>query len=273
MQELLALIVKYGTHLAFLLIEVFCFYLIINYNDIQRSIFINSTSLYTTKVSNQTDRLASYLDLQRINDSLQVENKQLLERIIQSEILSNDTRSATTVVDSMGQYDLLPVTVCNKTIHLRNNTFTLCQGSADGIAPMMGVTSATGVVGIVKDVSEHYASVISILHSQSRISCEIRGKYSFGNLLWQDRDPLRASLSGVPRHTDLSVGDTVITSGYSAVFPRGLVVGVVESFMIPRGSNDYDIDIRLANDVTTTTHAYVVQNERGREQKDLEDEG
>lgn len=273
MQELLALIVKYGTHLAFLLIEVFCFYLIINYNDIQRSIFVNSTSLYATKVSNQADRLASYLDLQRVNDSLQVENKQLLERIIQSEILASDNRVLSTVKDSTSQYELLPVTVCNKTVNLRNNTFTLCQGSDHGIKPMMGVTSASGVVGIVKDVSPHYASVISILHSQSRISCEINGKYSFGNLLWQGRDPLRASLLGVPRHTDLSVGDTVTTSGYSAVFPRGLMVGVVEAFTIPRGSNDYDIDVRLSTDVTTIAHAYVVQNVLREEQIQLEDEG
>lgn len=271
MQELLALILKYGTHLVFIILQIFCFYLIINYNDVQRSIFINSTSLYSSKVNARVDKLASYLDLQKANDSLQLENKRLLEQIIQSRIITSIPETST-IEDSAQQYQLLPVTVCNKTIHLRNNSITLCQGSTDGIYPLMGIITDNGIVGIVKETSEHYAQVITVLHSQSRISCEIAGKYSFGNLRWDGRDPLEASLRGVPRHTSISIGDTVMTSGYSAVFPPGHLVGTVAAFSIPRGSNEYDITVHLANDVTTTAYAFAVDNALRQEQATVEDE-
>lgn len=272
MQELLALIIRFGNHLAFIVLEVLCFYLIVSYNDIQRSIFINSAALYTSKVKAKSDEIANYSKLEEVNDSLLLENKRLLETIISSKVYARDNIEANNDAATSAQYRLIPSAICNRSIHLRNNNLTLCSGDVDGIQPLMGVIARQGIVGVVKHTSQNFAHVISLLHSQSRISCEVQGGYSFGNLVWPGFDPQEAKLTGVPRHTSISIGDTVVTSGYSAIFPPGIPVGEISDFKVARGSNEYDINLRLFTDLATISHVYVVDNSLRQEQLDIENE-
>jgi rod shape-determining protein MreC len=137
----------------------------------------------------------------------------------------------------------------------------------------MGVISSNkGIIGVVRNVSENFAHVISILNSQSRISCSIKSRNGHGSLRWRDLDPLRISLVDVPKHEKIVVGDTVITSGYSTMFPRGILVGVIESYKVVSGSNNYLITVKLFNDLTNVKYAYVIKNGFGAEQKALEAE-
>ena len=273
MQNILALLARFGTHIVFILLELLCFYLIVNYNKSQKSIFLNSTSLYANRINSKYDQMNNYLALQRVNDSLLNENRFLLQQIIESNILSSEAESSTLPQDSLfEQYEVIPATICNKTINLRNNHVTLCKGAKDGIEPMMGVISARGIVGIVKEVSDHYAHVVAVQHSQSRISCAIGDEYAFGNLVWRSKDVQKASLDGVPKHSEIAIGDTIRTSGYSAIFPQGIAVGKISKFDVKRGSNNYEISVDLFNNLGNLEYVYVIKNSFRTEQIDLENE-
>ena len=90
----------------------------------------------------------------------------------------------------------------------------------------MGVTGPSGVVGIVRDVSENFSRIQSLLHSQTRISATVNG--NIGSLVWGEGNynPGTAILKDVPSHVVLKPGSKVVTSGFS-LFPEGVAIGSV----------------------------------------------
>ena len=270
MYNVLQLFFRYGAHILFVVLEIICFYLIINYNQDQKQIFLNSSNLYAAKLSQQQARITQFTRLGNQNDSLLHENANLIENLISIEYASSKIPSADS---ALSQYRLIPAQICNSTSHLRNNHITLCKGSREGIRQDMGVISShQGVVGIVRNVSENFSHVISLLHSQAKLSCSIKNRAGHGTLVWKTMDPLRMTLESIPKHQKISIGDTVVTSGYSTMFPKGILVGKIEAFKPIPGGNSFDITVRLFNDLTDIRYAYVVQNRFGDEQKNLEKE-
>ncbi|MBK9255512.1 MAG: rod shape-determining protein MreC [Saprospiraceae bacterium] len=270
MYNVLQLFLKYGAHLLFIGLQMFCFSLIINYNKSQREILLNSSNVYVAKLAAKSENLSSYFNLQNINDSLMRENATLIENLILLDYATDIIPESDSIYS---KYNLISSTICNNTIHLRNNHITLCKGSREGIRPNMGVISSNkGIVGIVRNVSTNYAHVMSILNSQTRISCAIKGKNGTGNLVWKNLDPLRMTLESIPKHEEVSIGDTIITSGYSTMFPKGILVGKVERFIIEPGSNSFSITVKLFNKLSNIKYAYVVQNRFAAEQISLEAE-
>jgi rod shape-determining protein MreC len=270
MYNVIQLFLKYGAHLLFIAFELLCFSLIINYNKNQREILLNSSNVYLGKISAQTAKVSDYFRLKHINDSLIRENAVLVENLI---LLDYATDQIPETDTAYLRYHLIPAFICNSTVYLRNNHLTLCKGSREGIRPGMGVISAEkGIVGLVRNVSTNFAHVMSILNTQTRISCAIQGLNAHGNLVWKNTDPLRMTLEAVPKHQQISLGDTIMTSGYSTMFPKGIPVGKIENFMIIPGSNSYEITVKLFNDVTNIRYAYVIQNRFAAEQSSLEAE-
>jgi rod shape-determining protein MreC len=270
MYNVVQLFLRYGAHLLFIGLELWCFYLIVNYNRTQREILLNSSNVYAARILAQSSKFTDYFRLQQVNDSLMHENAVLIEGRIMMEYSTDIIPQADS---NLLSYDLIPTFICNNTVHLRNNHITLCKGSREGIRPGMGVISGErGIVGIVRNVSPNFAHVISILNPQTRISCAIKKRNAHGNLVWKNMDPWRMTLEAVPKHQTVSIGDTIITSGYSTIFPKGILVGKIESYTIVPGSNSYDITVRLFNDLSTLKYAYVVQNRLSAEQLSLESE-
>lgn len=270
MYNVIQLVVKYGAHILFVLLEILCFYLVINYNKTQKDIFLNSSNIYAARLADQQNKLSQFANLSRVNDSLMHENATLIENLITIEYSSDNIPDSDSVYN---QYSLIPANICNSTIHLRNNHFTLNKGYREGIRPDMGVISShKGLVGVVRNVSENFAHVMSILHSQTKISCSVKNRQGHGSLEWENMDPLRMTLESIPKHEKIAIGDTVITSGYSTMFPKGILVGKIEKYTIKTGSNSYSITVRLFNDLTNIKYAYVVQNRFGEEQTSLEKE-
>lgn len=269
MHNILLLFARFGTHITFLVLTGISFALIVNFNKTQNSIFLNSSNFYANKLDAKTSKWQQYLSLQEVNDSLAHHNANLMERFI------NLQSQAVDLVDSTRQYDLIPSNIIRSTYHLRNNHITLDRGSVDGVSKDMGVLSERGLIGIVRDVSDHFAHVVSILHSQTRISCTVEPHAYPGNLVWEDLDPNYMTLESIPKHVEIAVGDTVTTNGYSTIFPKGIVVGTVAAFKIDKGSSNYDIKVQLLNDVANTKVAYVIIDRLAEERlalENLEDE-
>ncbi len=269
MYSLLQLVTRFGVHIVFLILQIVCFYFIVSYNKNQKEIFINSSNVYVGKINAFTAEIRDFVNIGVINDSLKRENATLIENLIRIEYLNEIVPEYS---DSLLRYRVIASSVCNNTFHQKNNHITLCKGSLEGIRSGMGVLSASGIVGIVRNTSPHFAHVISLLHSQTRISCAVKSRNAYGSLVWDGKDPRYMTLESVPKFESVAIGDTVETSGYSTVFPKGLLVGRVIDSKPKPGSNNYDIKVKLFSTPGNIKYAYVIQNFLADEQNNLEKE-
>ena len=271
MKNAIELLLRFGYHLLFLAMEFICFYIIINYNKEQKGIFLHSANLFSSSIDSRFDKLNAYLRLDVENDSLQKQNARLIKKFIDYDLNSSLHDNDTLDLDS-SKYQLIAVDICNSNFRLRDNYITLCSGSKAGLMSDMGVISQTGLVGIIKKVSDNFSIVMSILHSQSSISCLIKRNNSNGMLIWKMGNPKILNLESIPKHKTVLVGDTVITSGYSTIFPKGIQVGKVKTVVLEPGSNSYTIEVELFNDPTAWDALYVISNRLSDEKKKLEAE-
>ena len=221
----------------------------------------------------------SYLNLRTINRNLQEQNgqmeMQLLDLQEQIEVMQADTVTFKGAVSDSARifpFQFVIAEVVNNSISQLSNYITINKGRKDGIQPDMGVVSEQGVVGIVSNVSDHFSVIISLLNPKSKLSCKVLGNNSFGYLTWDGRDADYAILEELPRHAEFHKGDTIVTSGYSAIFPAGLIVGVVDDFYKERDDNFYALRVKLATPFSSLQHVRVIQNAYRNEQIELEKE-
>ena len=146
--------------------------------------------------------------------------------------------SGNTVVDSSG----------NAVISESGGTVTLNKGTLHGVKKGMGVTTHLGVIGIIKEVSDNFSSVISILHSKSKLSVILKKSNYFGTLEWDGRNYLKANLNDIPSHVKISIGDTIVTSGYSHIFQSEIPIGIISRIKTKPNKNFHEIKIKFLED-------------------------
>lgn len=269
MQNILFFLYRYGYVLLFVLLQLFCFSLIIRFNPHQNTIFIRSSGMVSGWILEKYDNVTQFLNLSEVAQDLSRDNAALRTQALTFQEVYGP---ASTHIDSnlTQQYTLISARVINNSIASVDNYFTLNIGQGDGIEKGMGVIQTNGVMGVITDVSHRYSRGISLLHRDAKISVAIQRNHFFGTLSWMGGDPKMARLSDVPKHADLLVGDLIVTSGFSALFPKGITVGKIASFDLKQGSNFYTIDVELSNDLSQAHYVYVVKNLFGKEQLDLE---
>jgi rod shape-determining protein MreC len=196
--------------------------------------------------------------LQEINDSLQNENARLLEDVFlkapieyeNAQIMGGDT---------LLRFEVIPGEIINKTVSNRNNSLTINKGERQGVEKGMGVISSDGIVGIVRNTSRNFSHIISLLNTQMQVSAKLKRNKILGELKWRGMDPTRVSLEAVPKHADILPGDTVVTSGYSTIFPEDFMIGKVESYTLER-NGFYNVVVKLSNDFYSLDKIYIVKN-------------
>lgn len=266
MRNLLYLIFRFSALILFIFLEIVAFYLIVNHNESQKEIWSHSSNLVSGFINSKMEGVEDFFEMQNENDSLLIENAKLLETIINYRVSVKDNSfDLYENSDSLSNYDVIPARVCSKTVHLRNNFITLCSGSKDGIQAGMGVICTNGVVGIVKSVSKNYATVLMVLNSQSSTSAKIVSKEYHGNLIWESDDPKILSLVDVPKHANISIGDSISTSGFSTVYPPEIYLGKIQDFDV--SGNSYDIDVALDYDLSKLEYVYVVAFKEAEEKE------
>ena len=248
-------------------------------NSYQRSVLINSGNIVSGYLGSIYGDIVSYFNLKEVNRSLQRVNGEMEMKILelqeQLEIMQADTVTFRGAVrDSIHDfpYQFIMAEISSNSFVQLSNYITLNKGRIDGIQPDMGVVSDQGVVGVVSQVSAHFSVVIPLLNPKSRLSCKVLGNNNFGYLIWDGKDASCATLEELPKHAEFNKGDTIVTSGYSAIFPPGLIVGTIEEFYNGRDDNFYSLKIRLATSFQTLQHVRVIRNFRQEEQINLEKE-
>ena len=273
MRNLLNFLWKYNYWFLFLFLEAASFVLLFRFNRYQQSVFFTSTNSVVGAVYKVSGSIRSYFHLKAVNDDLLDRNVWLSQRVAALEkALENQKQDS---VQWPGkQWDrcrIMRANVIKNSLNKLDNYLTLDRGSADSICPEMGVIGANGVVGIVYKTSPHYSLVLSVLNSKSNISCKIAKSDYFGYLRWEGGDSRYAYLKDLPRHAELNVGDTIVTSGYSAVFPAGVFVGTVEEKDDSHDGLSYLVKVRLATDFGKVTQVRVIAREGQKEQHQLEE--
>ena len=267
MRELFRFIQRIHLFLLFLLLEVIAFSFVFSKGSYQRAKFFNSSREVFGQVYYTYDKMSQYLSLKYKNEELVLENAKLNNSYMDYVMSYAPSAWDTTTNRS---YTFLPAKVVNNSLYRRRNYLTLDQGSNVGVEPEMGVVSPTGIVGITRFTSENFTSVVSVLNQDIRISTKIKKTGYFGPLAWTGGDPGYASLKEIPVHVNISVGDTLVSSGYSAVFPEGILVGIIDAYQKKPGDNFYEIKVKLAVDFGKLGHVYVIDNHRKKERQKLE---
>lgn len=279
MKKLLDFLLRKKHWFLFIVFEVISIVLVYQNNSYQRSVLINSGNIVSGYLGSIYGDITSYFKLKEVNRSLQKANGEMEMKILELQE-QLDVMQADTVIfhgavcDSIHNfpYQFIMAEVANNSFVQLSNYITLNKGRVDGILPDMGVVSDRGVVGVVSQVSDHFAVVIPLLNPKSRLSCKVFGNNNFGYLTWDGRDASYATLEELPKHSEFNKGDTIVTSGYSAIFPPGLIVGTIEEFYTGHDDNFYSLKVRLATSFQTLQHVRVIQNFRQEEQINLERE-
>ncbi len=265
MRNLFNFILRYYFFFLFALLFTFSLILISRTHQHQRAFFLHSANVLVGNFYKQADHITSYLALRRVNEQLAEENTRLLHKINpsfldkdQHEFLSDDTLY-------IRRFKYLRARVINNSIMYRNNFLTLDKGRNDGVEKDMGVITMNGVVGIVHNVSNHFSTVISLLHKDMQISARLLNNDHIGTITWEGGNYRKVSMSYIPAHVELSKGDTIVTSGYSTMFPKGIFIGTIGEFEIRRGENFYTAQVELALDFNKLTHVHVVHDLMGQE--------
>jgi rod shape-determining protein MreC len=270
MRNLITFIWKHYFFFMFLLLEVLCTYLIVQNNYFQRASFINSSNQMSAKILKTSADVEEYFFLKNENEKLARENAELRSRSLLSFAMVVDNKYMVNDTLYRQKYTYTSCKVVNNSTNRRNNFLTLDKGSNQGIRNNMAVITSTGVVGQVKDVSENFCTVMSLLNSKTTISSKIRKDGSYGPLTWDGADFRYATLHDIPTHVRLVKGDTIVTSAYSLTFPENIMVGTVESFERKSGEYFFTVQVKLSTEFKKLSHVYIVNNILKQEQEELE---
>jgi rod shape-determining protein MreC len=236
----------------------------------QGSHILNSSNRTVATIYQTAASTKEYFSLKQENDRLAQENA----------ILRNFHRSSFTVLplkeftrrDTLykQQYSYISAKVVNSSVNKRRNFLTLNVGSEQGVKQDMGVMSSDGIVGIVTNVSRNFASVLSLLHKDVRVNCQLKKDGSYGPLIWDGRDFRYCLLTDIPTHSKIKTGDTVVTSELSGIFPEGIMVGTIVFFEKRQNESFYTARVRLSADLKKVNHVYVIKNKFKGERDSLE---
>ena len=274
MRNLIDFITRYNHWFVFVILEVVSFVLLFKFNSYQGSVWFTSANAVAGKVYEADAAVKNFFSLTKINQQLNVRNLYLEQTVRKlSEQVHAETGDSSwlrrTQAQVLDQYKLIPAKVITNSIDKRDNFITIDKGRADGVMPDMGVACGTGIVGVVYMVSEHYAVVIPVLNSKSNISVTIRKRGYFGYLHWTGGASDLAYVDDIPRHAHFRLGDLVETSGYSAMFPPGIIAGQILHVYNSRDGLSYRVQVRLTTDFSNLRDVCVIDNTAMKERIDL----
>jgi len=271
MRSLLNFLLRFKTLILFLILEAVALVMISSSHNYHQTLAFGATRNITGLVAKKIDKGRNYFRLKKTNDELLAENLMLHRRLEQ--LSSSPADTVVSVADSVSgaSYSYMIARVINNSVNRQKNFITLDKGSRQGVTNGMGVTSSTGVVGIIVGVSRNYSVAMSMLNSDFRLSASLERNNYFGSLTWDGGNYRHARLSEIPHHVSIHEGDTVVTSGYSAIFPAGLMAGTLTGEQV-RGGDFISLDVLLSTDFKKLTNVYIIGNLKGREREQLEEE-
>lgn len=257
-----------------MLLEIISGVLLFRFNNYQGSVWFSSANAVAGQIYEWNADIQTFFSLTKVNEDLTLRNIRLEHQVNSlSKQLSELTHDTTIVqrneLKMLNQYQLIPAKVVNITLDKNDNFITIDKGSLDGVKSEMGVACGNGVVGIVYMTSLHYSVIIPVLNSNSNISCAIHNRGYFGYLTWNGGKSDEAFVTDIPRHAHFKIGDVVETSGYSSVFPPGILVGKILKVYNSTDGLSYRLRVRLSTNFGNLRDVCVIKDFSSYERKQL----
>lgn len=274
MRNLLEFLSRHFHWFLFTLLEVVSLVLLFQFNNYQGSVWFSSANFVSGKIYEIDSSVRSYFQLSKVNQQLTERNFYLERQLAKlSESIADSTAKRQlqkgSQLDSLKDYKLIPAKVVDNSVSKIDNFITLDKGWSDGVKKDMGVVCGTGVVGIVYMVSRNYSVVIPVLSSKSNISCAIQGRGFFGYLHWTGGPSDIAYVDDIPRHARFRLHEKVVTSGYSSVFPSGLLVGEILHIFNSTDGLSFRLQVKLSTDFSRLRNVCIIDDSSSKERIQL----
>lgn len=208
------------------------------------------------------------------------ENRELTERIAQLEAEVDlyhdslaDSINDSQITFSDPAYTYIVAKVVSSSINKRDNFIVLNRGIEDGVYENMAVITPSGeMLGYIAGCSSHYSAALSILSDSFTTSGKIKGGANYGSVSWSGHSRYSVSMNELSKYEIFEVGDTVVSTGFSQIFPGGVTIGTVSSFELNEMHTAYNVEIDLAAEVTSINYVLIVgSRESGEIEALLED--
>ena len=271
MQNLIRFLIKYNYVLLFIALEFLAFTLVVSFNKSQKYAYISTANSISGSLSETFSFIGAYISLKDENEKLAEQNSYLLNKRTNSYV--DNKKLANFKNDSLysQQYQYINASIISNTVWKKHNYLTINKGKRNGITSENAVISTKGIVGVTKNVGNNFSNVISLLNTELLISGKIKKNQYFGSISWDGENYQYVKLDEIPFHVELIKGDTVVTSGYSLIFPEGIPIGTISDFSKVKGGDFYDITVKLIVDFKNVEHIYIINNLKKVEIISLED--
>ena len=267
MNTLLKVIIRFHFLLLFIILETISLSLYVADDISKKKVVFSSANMVAGLFHNVFNNWQSYLKLDKENENLRNENIQLKNK---NQLFRKNKKQYIEIkVDSV-KYSYKIGRVINNTVYKNKNYLTINKGQTDGIKKNFGVVGKDGIIGIVATASDNYSLIVSLLNERLSLSAKIKKNNFFGTIKWNTKDYRYVNLTEIPNHIQIGIGDTVVSSGFSAIFPEGINIGVISDINNNESNNFYDLKIKLLTDFKNVKNVYFIKNNRKQEQLNLE---
>ncbi len=270
MKNIIELLKRHFVFVLFLFLFIFSLVVLFSSNRYQKTAFINQSNDWVGQLYDWRDQLQRYLRLREINDQLALENARLRAQMSENVFTIDTTVFSENDTLHLQRFSYRTAKIINASVNRESNYLTIDRGSIGGIHNNMGVIANGAVVGVVSSVSDHFAVVLPILNPKFQESVKMKGSGDFGLIAWPPgSDPAFADVKDIPKHVQVNIGDTVLTTGYGSHFPSDLFIGFVSELNDRPEETFHRIKIQLATDFRKLSHVQVVSDILKQQQDSL----
>jgi rod shape-determining protein MreC len=268
MQQIFLFIFKNSYRMLFLLLLSIAIGFTVQSHSYHKSKVISSANFLSGNIYKQINSVREYFDLRTKNDELVLENARLKGLLFNLKDSTNNINLDS--IKGVKKTDIIISKVIKNSYNTQENILTISSGKKQGIKPYMGVINSLGIVGVIDDVSTNYATVVSILNVNSRLTAKLKKNNHFGTLSWDGRNTGFVQLTDLPRLATVRKGDTIVTYGQNTIFPENINIGTIDKVYIDNQTTSYTISVKLFNDMTSLDHVYIIKNKDTDEILNLE---
>lgn len=258
MDRIIAFFRKYISIFVFIILEIVSLLLVVKKNELQQSVIFRYSTNIVAKCYYVISSVESYFYLDEVNEHLVAENNQLRSQVDelknQVDLLTADSVALPQVLSDV---NYISAKIVYNSVYRTQNYIIINKGADQGVEPDMGVIAPQGVVGVVVRVSKNYSVVLPIINPDQRISVKIKSNQQLGMLVWDGTNPKFSQMEEIPSHVNPVVGDTIVTSGFSAIFPDGLVIGVIDRAVNEEHAPFCKVNVKLAVDFQSLSYVTV----------------
>jgi len=255
MQQIINFIIRYKNFLLYIFLLIISLAFTIQSHSYHQSSFFNSSNWIAGNIYGISHGITTYFDLDEENERLLLENERLKDQLF-----NKDSSSEIKIDSSNIKYTIVSGQVIKNSYADHRNYITINRGTKDSIKQDMGVITDLGILGIVENTSNKFATVQSILNENSNINAKIKNTNHFGSLIWDAKTYNVVQLIDIPRLVQLTIGDTIVTGAMSSIFPENIPIGTIKKFDLNVSNSFYRIDVDLFNDMTNIKNVYIINN-------------